>query len=130
VNRLYIFLAILGLLGIIGLGGYFYYKDTQKTITDLSSKLASSTAQIVELEATLAELEKDKVKQMQANKTLEVRLSKAEKYKENIVNILSKHDLTKLASAKPGLIENRINDGTKKTLEDIVNITSTNSIDN
>lgn len=43
--------------------------------------------------------------------------------RDSYVGIFRRHDLTKLATAKPGLIEPRINDGTREVLENLERIT-------
>ena len=40
---------------------------------------------------------------------------------DDYLSIFKRHDLTKLARVKPGLIEPRINNGTKKVFESIEN---------
>ena len=59
-------------------------------------------------------------------KLKEVSIDEAEKiFKKNLkemnryLDIFKRHDLTKLAAAKPGLIETRINKGTKDVFESI-----------
>jgi len=127
--KIYTILVILGLLSAIGLGAYVFYTDTQKTITDLTSSLAMSEVKIAELEQTLASIEEDKETQIIANRALSRKLNTAERFKEDIIKVLSDHNLTKLASAKPGLIQSRINDGTKKALEDLTLVTTNSSTD-
>jgi uncharacterized protein HemX len=43
--------------------------------------------------------------------------------RDSYVSIFRRHDLTRLALAKPGLIEPRINDGTRKVLEGLERLT-------
>ena len=40
---------------------------------------------------------------------------------DDYLSIFKRHDLTRLARAKPGLVEPRINNGTKKVFEAIEN---------
>ena len=63
-------------------------------------------------------------KQRAENKELEAALNKSEETREEMLRIFRDHDLTNLATQKPGLIEKRINDGTRKAFDDLESITS------
>ena len=61
------------------------------------------------------------------NKELQVNLDAANDYKDVLINKLRKHDLSRLSLKKPGLVEKRINAGTKKlflSIEDISGATT------
>ena len=58
---------------------------------------------------------------------LQQSLQKAEGYNTELQRKLNDHNLTKLSSKKPGLIEKRINDATSKIFRELEEITSTNS---
>lgn len=69
----------------------------------------------------------DKIKMsMEAQSIQTSRLMKeindSEKALTNLRNTLQSHDLKKLSSAKPGLIEKRINDATKAYFDDLARI--------
>ena len=105
--------------------------------------------QLVKAETTIAQLEANNVilkentskletaletetaSREQAEKNLKVQLEAVGKLTEantamqaemdDYLSIFKRHDLTKLARVKPGLIEPRINNGTKKVFESIEN---------
>ena len=55
--------------------------------------------------------------------------NKAEEYGDDLRKKLHKHDLTRISIKKPGLIEKRINDGTKKLFERIESLTALPVVD-
>ena len=72
---------VLGLVGGVVYGGYYYYKDTQsriQTLTENSAKL--ETAKKVQ-DQTIATLVADAKKYEELNKNLNTRLNAANKYK-------------------------------------------------
>ena len=50
-------------------------------------------------------------------------LDKANDYKNTLIDKLRKHDLAKLSMKKPGMMEKRINNGTKKLFRSLESLT-------
>lgn len=117
--KVYMFLALFGVLGGVFYGGYSYYKDTQARISQLTSNNATLKAANKTNEATITQLRENVELQAALTKDLQQNLQRAEKYQDKLISQLRKHDLTKLSLKKPGLIETRINDGTKKLFDSI-----------
>ena len=114
---------VLGLVGGVVYGGYYYYKDTQsriQTLTENNSKLEVAHQQQTQ---TINTLIADREKFEELNKELQVRLDKANQYKDVLIDKLRKHDLAKLSLKKPGLVEKKINNGTKKLFRSLENLT-------
>ena len=65
---------------------------------------AYHTTTVSKAEATIAQLE--------ANNDMQAEM-------DDYLSIFKRHDLTRLARAKPGMVEPRINNGTKKVFEQI-----------
>ena len=122
--KVYILIVVLGLVGGVVYGGWYYYKDTQariQTLTENSAKLE----QAAELQNnTIATLEADAKKFAKLNSQLQIKLEKANDYKNVLIGKLRKHDLAKLSMQKPGLVEKKINNGTQKLLEEFESITA------
>ena len=122
--KVYILIVVVGLVGGIVYGGWYYYKDTQariQTLTENSAKLE----QAAELQNnTIATLEADAKKFAKLNNELQTKLEKANEYKNNLIDRLRKHDLAKLSQQKPGLVEKKINNGTQRLLEEFESITA------
>ena len=115
--KIYALLIILGLLGGVGYGAYYYYKDTQAriaTLTENSPKLEQATNT---QKQTIDTLVADAAKFQELNKELNIKLDAAHDYKNTLIDKLRKHDLAKLSLKKPGLVEKKINRGTKKLFE-------------
>jgi len=117
--KVYMFLALFGVLGGVFYGGYSYYKDTQARISQLTANNATLKAANKTNEATITQLRENVELQAALTQDLQRNLQEAEKYQDKLISQLRKHDLTKLSLKKPGLIETRINDGTKKLFDSI-----------
>lgn len=117
--KVYMFLALFGVLGGVFYGGYSYYKDTQARISQLTANNATLKAANETNQATITELQATAVLQAALTQDLQKNLQKAEQYQDKLIGQLRKHDLTKLSLKKPGLIETRINNGTKKLFDSI-----------
>jgi len=128
--KIYILIIVVGLVGGVVYGGYYYYKDTQSRIQTLTENSARLEAVTEEQNNTIDVLIKDQEKFEELNRELQTSLDKANEYKDVLIGKLRKHDLAKLSMQKPGLIEKRINNGTKKlfqSLEDLTTIESSDS---
>ena len=128
--KIYILIIVVGLVGGVVYGGYYYYKDTQSRIQTLTENSARLEAETKEQDNTINVLVEDQQKFEELNIELQSKLDKANEYKDVLIGKLRKHDLAKLSMQKPGLIEKRINNGTKKlfkSLEDLTVIESPDS---
>ena len=127
--KIYILIVVLGLVGGVVYGGYYYYKDTQARIqilTENSVKLEQATqTQKQTIDTLIADAEKF----AKLNNELQLGLVRANDYKNELIGKLRKHNLTRLSQQKPGLIEKRINNGTKKLLESFESLTTPPAIE-
>jgi hypothetical protein len=122
--KLYAMLAVVGIVGAVLFGAWYEYRDMQQRIATLrenNAKLetvAKANAEALEEVTAFAN-------QMEAsNLELQANLQKAEAYKDDLLSKFQKHNLTKLSLRKPGLIEGRINNATKKVFDDIESLTA------
>ena len=121
--KIYILIVVVGLMGGVVYGGWYYYKDTQsriQTLTENNAKL--ETAKAIQ-DQTIDTLIADREKFDKLNKELQVKLDKANDYKNTLIDKLRKHDLAKLSMKKPGMMEKRINNGTKKLFRSLESLT-------
>ena len=120
--KIYLLVAVVGLVGGSAYGAYYYYKDSQQRIQILTENTAKlETAKRLQDDTINAMIE-DREKFDELNKELGSKLDAANAYKDVLIDKLRKHDLAKLSMKKPGLVEKKINDGTAKmfrSLEDI-----------
>ena len=122
--KIYMLILVLGVLGGAGYGAYYYYTDTQARIailTENSAKLEQATSS---QKQTIETLIADAEKYQQLNKELNTKLEAANDYKNTLIDKLRKHDLVKLSLQKPGLMEKKINNGTKKLFESFEEISA------
>ena len=122
--KIYILILVVGLLGGVLYGGYYYYKDTQARIavlTENSAKLEQATNTQKQTIDTLVE---DAAKFRVLNRELNTKLEAANEYKNTLIDKLRKHNLAKLSLKKPGLVEKKINAGTKKLFESFEEISA------
>ena len=108
---------VIGLVGGVVYGGYYYYKDTQARIATLTENSAKLEQAANTQKQTIDVLVADAKKYEQLNKELNSRLEAANNYKNTLIDKLRKHNLAKLSLKKPGLVEKKINRGTKKLFD-------------
>ena len=117
-------ILVLGVVGGAGYGAYYYYTDTQAriaTLTENSAKLEQATSA---QKQTIDTLVADAAKFQELNRELNTKLEAANEYKDTLIDKLRKHDLAKLSLKKPGLVEKKINAGTKKLFESFEEISA------
>ena len=120
--KTYIIIAVVG--SMVATVGLLYYRDTQKRISALQQNNPKLEVAVQSKEAALNEMTATFEKQARLNKELSGKLEDAEKYQDDLRSKLQKHDLTRLSIGKPGMMEKRINDDTKKLFSDFESITA------
>ena len=120
--KTYIIIAVVG--SMVATVGLLYYRDTQKRISTLQQNNAKLEVAVQSKEAALNEMTANFEKQTRLNKELSGKLEDAEKDQVDLRSKLQKHDLTRLSIGKPGMMEKRINDDTKKLFSDFESITA------
>lgn len=104
---------------------YLYYTNTQNTIATLRENNATLQSAVERSEETIEQLEEDAERNKQLRSELEINLQLAETYQDTLIGKLTDHDLTKLSTSRPGMIEQRINDATKEIFDSIESFTRT-----
>ena len=109
-NQLFI-----GIIIAMALGGYFLYQQNE------SLKIENLAFQVrdQEQQATIKAQQESFERQSSALNNMTARNAEIEGEMNRYLDIFKRHNLNKLAIAKPGLIEKRVNDGTKKVFETI-----------
>ena len=120
----------MGLVGGVVYGGFYYYKDTQARIAILTENSAKLEQAANTQKQTIDTLVEDAEKYRELNKDLNIKLEAANEYKNKLIGKLRKHDLDILSMQKPGLVEKKINNGTKKLFESLEKLTSITSDSN
>ena len=117
-------IIVVGLVGGVVYGAYAYYHDTQQRIKTLQENNAKLETVAKSNELTINSLQESQEKFATLNNELQTKLNLALTYGDDLRKKLHKHDLTRLSIKKPGLIEKRINNGTKKLFDSIESVTA------
>lgn len=119
---------LLGVVAAMGVTGYLYYMASESKIANMNAQLQTQAGVITAFETRQAEqvrtieaLEGNLKKTTEALQTQNARNQEIEGEMQRYLNIFARHDLSKLAAAKPGLIQTRINKGTKDVFDTIEN---------
>lgn len=110
-------IVVVGLVGGAIYGAKYYYDSTQARIAQLQENNAKLEIANQTNQATINRMAQDAVALEAANQQLSADLQEASKYKDELIAKLQKHNLSALSLKKPGLIENRINNGTKEVFD-------------
>tara|TARA_Y100000389_G_scaffold35251_1_gene29967 strand:- start:58 stop:453 length:396 start_codon:yes stop_codon:yes gene_type:complete len=115
-NQLYI-----GVILVLGLGGYYLYQENQV----LQANNAALEGAVATQEAAIKNMQNDFALQTKQLGELQQKSQATQLEMNRYLDIFKRHNLTKLAAAKPGLLEPRINKGTKNVFDSIEEISRT-----
>jgi len=122
--------ALITLLVSIFGGIYYAYNH----YVELKNELELKTTEAIRYKESLKDnevainvLTQQNIKIQNETMRLQKSLQKAEKYNTDLQRKLNDHNLTKLSSKKPGLIEKRVNDATSKIFKELEEITASSS---
>lgn len=104
---------------VLGLGSYWLYNENE-TLKANNLKLEAA---VETQKQTMEAMKENYEKQGKALGQLQRKNAQIEAEKDKYLDIFRRHDLNKLAIAKPGLIEIRSNKATKEVFETIENDT-------
>jgi predicted negative regulator of RcsB-dependent stress response len=118
--------------------GYSYKMTTESKMAEMQSKLQTQANLITAFETREAEqvrtieaLQNNLQKTTEALNTMSTKNAEIEAEAQRYLSIFARHNLSKLAAAKPGLIETRINKGTLDVFRTIEkDTTDIDAIDN
>jgi Tfp pilus assembly protein PilE len=126
--KVYIALFIISILGAVGYGAFYYYKDTQSRIATLTENSAKLEMAAKTQKNTIDTLVADAKKFQQLNSELNVKLIDATKYKNSLLSKLRKINLAKVSAEEPAIWEKKINNASKRLLESFESITTVPSV--
>ena len=110
------------LFGVIlagGIVGYLYYTNTQAELIELREYNMAMELQVATQNETIDKMSKQYETQAQALGELTSKNAEIEAEMSRYLDIFRRHDLSKLAAAKPGLIEPRVNNATKEVFDSL-----------
>lgn len=114
---------LIGIIVAMGFTGMMYY---QFSVVPMKNKLEEQTKVILaqdlrdqEQKAAIEAIQDNLEKTSNSLRGLQVQNQQYETQMSEYMDIFRRHNIAKLASAKPGLIETRINNGTKEVFDAI-----------
>ena len=116
-----IFFVIIIALG--GAAGWFYQQNQilEANNAILKGNVSKLEGAIEEQQAAMTAMKESFEQQAAALNNLQQRNSEINAEKDRYMAIFQRHNLDKLALMKPGMIQTRMNNGTKKIFEEIEN---------
>ena len=109
---------LIGIILVLSLGSYYLYNQNQV----LQANNAQLETAVATQEEAIATMQNDFALQTAQLGELQKKSQEAQKEMNRYLDIFKRHNLTKLAAAKPGLLEPRINNGTKNVFDSIEEI--------
>lgn len=113
----------MGIIAAMGLAGFMYYNFS---VVPMMNKLEEQTKVILaqdlrdqEQKAAIEAIQNNLQKTTQALGGLQIKNQQYEMQMSEYMDIFRRHNIAKLASAKPGMIELRINNATKEVFDAI-----------
>ena len=106
---------LIGIIGVLVLSTYLLWSENSK----LSALNQAFELRDKEQKLAIETLQNDFALQTEGLQELQLKSQEIQKEMNRYIDIFKRHNLTKLASAKPGLIEPRINKGTKDVFDSI-----------
>ena len=100
---------------VLSLGSWYLWNDNQ-TLRENNAQLVLAT---VTQEETISQLQNDMALQGESLLELQTKGQQIQQEMDRYLDIFKRHNLTKLAAAKPGLIQTRVNKATKEVFDGI-----------
>jgi hypothetical protein len=126
--KVYMFLFIVGLLGSVGYGGYWYYTDTQARLIQLRENNTLLTQANERQQATIDAMAADKARSEELNRELTSMLNEAEGQQDKLRRVLDRLDLARDARENPNDLEERINNAVARLIQAIKEETTASPI--
>jgi hypothetical protein len=103
---------LIGIILIMGLGGYLYYNDTQKRMAILIENNAQLEIAVATNEQAIASLQADYAAAQAENQRINAEYAEIRRQNNRLSSRLSEIDLGLIAAEKPDSIERAVNRGT------------------
>lgn len=103
---------LIGIILIMGLGGYLYYNDTQKRMAILIENNAQLEIAVITNEQAIASLQADYAAAQAENQRINAEYAEIRRQNNRLSSRLSEIDLGLIAAEKPDSIERAVNRGT------------------
>ena len=108
---------LIGIILVLGLGSYYLYNQNQV----LSANNLALEGAVEEQKQAMDAMKESFEKQGKSLQNMMRKNAQIEQEMNSYLDIFRRHNLNQLAVAKPGMIEKRVNNATKKVFESIEN---------
>jgi len=107
--------VLIGIIVVLGLSSYLLWNENSKrSVLNQAFELRNQ-----EQKLAIESLQNDFALQTEGLLEIQARNQEIQQEMSRYLDIFKRHDLTRLAAAKPGLIEPRVNKGTKNVFDSI-----------
>jgi len=106
---------LIGVILMLGIGSYFLYTQNE----NLKAENLAYEVRDQEQKAAIESIQKDFALQTSALTDMQKKNNEIEGEMNRYLDIFKRHNLSKLAAAKPGMIEPRANNATKEVFDSI-----------
>lgn len=106
---------LIGIILVMGIGGYFLYIQNE----NLKAENLAYEVRDAEQKLAIESLQNDFALQTTALTSMQSKNNEIELEMNRYLDIFKRHNLSKLAAAKPGMIEPRANNATKEVFDSI-----------
>ena len=106
---------LIGIILMLGIGSYFLYTQNE----NLKAENLAYEVRDQEQKAAIESIQKDFALQTTALTDMQKKNNEIEGEMNRYLDIFKRHNLSKLAAAKPGMIEPRANNATKEVFDSI-----------
>lgn len=113
--------VLIGMMLMMGIIGYFYYNTTQAEIITLRDLNKAYELKFETQEDTINQLQTGYAVQTESLNDMISKNAEINNEMNRYLDIFRRHDLARLAAAKPGLIEPKINGATKDVFDSLEN---------
>lgn len=113
--------VLIGILLSFGVVGYFYYTTTQNQLIELRDLNKAYELKVKTQDEAINSIQESYKVQSEALTALTEKNREIAQEMNRYLDIFRRHDLSKLAAAKPGLIEKRVNGATKDVFDSLEN---------
>lgn len=113
--------VLIGILFAFGVVGYFYYTTTQNQLIELRDLNKAYELKVKTQDEAINSIQESYKVQSEALTALTEKNREIAQEMNRYLDIFRRHDLSKLAAAKPGLIEKRVNGATKDVFDSLEN---------
>ena len=111
---------LIGIIVVMGLGGWFLWNENQ----ELNKLNLAYKVKFEEQERTLQAVQQNLESTAKNLQNIQVKNQAYEAEMSEYLDIFRRHNIAKLASAKPGMIEKSANERTKEVFDEIEDISN------